>query len=70
VGVGDSENDVALLEACDVACIIPRPHKPLLSLSIPLDRTIIAGSIAPLGWLEAVRKALAINNTEKVANYG
>jgi len=70
VGVGDSENDVELLEACDVACIIPRPHKPLLSLSIPLDRTIIAGSIAPLGWLEAVRKALAINNTEKVANYG
>ena len=70
VGVGDSENDIELLEACDVACIIPRPHKPLLSLSIPLDRTIIAGSIAPLGWLEAVRKALAINNTEKVANYG
>lgn len=70
VGVGDSENDVELLEACDVSCIIPRPHKPLLSLSIPLERTIIAGSIAPLGWLEAVRKALAINNIQKVANYG
>ncbi len=70
VGVGDSENDIELLEACNVSCIIPHPHKPLLSLSIPLDRTIIAGSIAPLGWLEAVRKALAINNIERVANYG
>lgn len=70
VGVGDSENDIELLEACDVACIIPRPHKPLLPLSIPLDRTIIADNIAPIGWIEAVRKALTFKHIEKVANYG
>ena len=70
VGVGDSENDVEFLEACDVACVIPRPFKPLLALSLPLERTIVGGSIAPIGWLEVVRKALAINNTQKMVNYG
>ncbi len=70
VGVGDSENDKKMLEACDVACIIPRPDKPLLSVSMPLERTIVAGSIAPLGWLEAVRKALTLNHVEEILRYG
>jgi len=70
VGVGDSENDVDMLENCDIACIIPRPHKPLLSISIPLERTIVAGNVAPLGWLEAVRKALSLNQIEETLCYG
>ena len=70
VGVGDSENDSYMLENCDIACIIPRPHKPLLSISMPLERTIIAGNIAPLGWLEAVRKALNLNHIEETLRYG
>ena len=70
VGVGDSENDIKMLEKCDIACIIPRPHKNLLSLSIPHERTIISGNIAPLGWLEAVRKALGSRYIEEIARYG
>ena len=70
VGVGDSENDIKMLQECDIACVIPRPHKNLLSLSQPLERTIIAGSIAPLGWLEAVRKALSLNHVQEMKRYG
>ena len=70
VGVGDSENDIKMLEECDIACIIPRPHKNLLSLSIPRERTIVSGTIAPLGWLEAVRKALGVKHIEEIARYG
>ena len=70
IGVGDSENDIKMLEKCDVACIIPRPHKNLLSLSIPFERTIVAGSVAPLGWLEAVRKALGLKHVQEMKRYG
>ena len=34
---------------------------------MPLERTIIAGNIAPLGWLEAVRKALNLNPYDQPA---
>lgn len=70
VGVGDSGNDIDMLEKCDISCIIPRPHKSLLSISTPLERTIVAGNIAPLGWLEAVRKAISLNQEEETLRYG
>ena len=70
VGVGDSENDAEMLENCDLACIIPRPHKPLLSISLPPERTIVAGSVAPLGWLEAIKKALNSSQIGETLRYG
>ena len=39
-------------------------------LSMKIAGKIIAGNIAPLGWLEAVRKALNLNHIEETLRYG
>jgi len=57
IGFGDSENDVALLCASDVACVVPRPGAPLLTLPDPPDRVIVAPQPAPSGWIIAANAA-------------
>jgi len=57
IGFGDSENDVALLCAADVACVVPRPDAPLLALPNPPDNVIIAPEPAPSGWIIAANAA-------------
>ena len=57
IGFGDSENDVALLCASDVACVVPRPGAPLPALPDPPDNVIIAPEPAPSGWIIAANAA-------------
>ena len=57
IGFGDSENDVSLLCASDVACVVPRPGAPLPSLPNPPENVIIASEPAPAGWIIAANAA-------------
>lgn len=59
IGFGDSENDVALLCASDVACVVPRPGAPVLTLPDPPEKVIIAPQPAPSGWIIAANAACA-----------
>lgn len=66
IGVGDSDNDLSMLEAADVACVIPRNNQP--PLMVEKNKTckgvIYASQVAPLGWQEAVEGAIAFLKTE------
>ena len=57
IGFGDSENDVSLLCASDVACVVPRPGAPLPALPDPPENVIIAPEPAPAGWIIAANAA-------------
>lgn len=65
IGFGDSENDVALLCAADVACVVPRPGAPLLTLPDPPDKMIVAPQPAPSGWIIAANAAFAALDSGK-----
>lgn len=60
VGFGDSENDVEMLKAADIACVIPRPDGYTLPLKKASDAIIIAPCVAPWGWHEAAIGALSL----------
>lgn len=60
VGFGDSENDREMLNAVDIACVIPRPDGHTLSVQQAGQSLIIAPCIAPWGWQEAAMKALSL----------
>lgn len=66
IGVGDSDNDLSMLEAADVACVIPRNNQPPLMVekNKTCKRVIYASQVAPLGWQEAVEGAIAFLKTE------
>ena len=69
VGFGDSDNDTALLESSDIACIVPKPDGSRLALANPPNNLVIAEHSAPLGWLDAARRALSIiHNTYGVSH--
>ena len=70
VGFGDSENDIAMLEASDIACVVPRPGNPPLALASPPPTVITAQQTAPEGWLEAARQALSIFERKRGENHG
>ena len=63
VGFGDGENDVDMLQQADIACIIPRPGAPALTLPHPPPKVITASQSAPHGWIEAAM--LALENIRK-----
>lgn len=58
IGFGDSDNDIALLCAADVACVVPRMRMPALSLPNPPATVITVPKPAPDGWLMAANRAL------------
>jgi len=55
VGFGDGANDIGMLEGADIACVVPRPGSPPLTLALPPATVITAQRIAPEGWLDAAR---------------
>jgi mannosyl-3-phosphoglycerate phosphatase len=72
VGVGDSDNDVSMLEAADIACVIPRKNELPLTIknNKTCQRVIHASRIAPLGWQEAVAGAIAFLKTDHRCSNG
>lgn len=59
IGLGDSGNDIALLEIVDIACIIRSPaHAPPQLHNKPNPR--ISSSFGPAGWNELVSKILSL----------
>ena len=64
IAIGDSHNDMAMLEAADYAIIIRSPshEPPVLSRS---DRVYLTKAEGPAGWAEGVREILkTINSTD------
>lgn len=60
VGFGDAQNDISMLQSCDIACIIPRPNCQPLILPKPPSMLVQTKAVAPLGWLETARQALVL----------
>ncbi len=60
IGFGDSDNDIALLCAADVACVVPRYRTPALSLPNPPPTVITVPQPAPSGWVMAANRALTV----------
>ena len=60
LALGDSPNDLPLLEAADLAVVVPGvegPH-PLLLLGLNSGRFQLAGAAHGAGWAEAVQRLL------------
>ncbi|MBU0652644.1 MAG: hypothetical protein KKG96_07150, partial [Proteobacteria bacterium] len=63
IGIGDSENDLPMLEQVDIPVLIPRPGKGCLDIRMPgLVRAMEPGC---RGWNEVVERLL--NEYGKVA---
>lgn len=61
--LGDSANDIAMLQEADVAVIVKNPAATPIELDHPgLIETV---NTAPDGWVEGVESALALNIQEK-----
>ena len=61
--VGDSPNDISMLNVCDQPCVIPLPNKKNLSF-LKDQKLIRATQTAPKGWEEVVRASLKKINFE------
>ena len=61
--VGDSPNDISMLNACDQPCVIPLPNRKNLSF-LKDQKLIRATQTAPKGWEEVVRASLKKINFE------
>jgi mannosyl-3-phosphoglycerate phosphatase len=70
VGFGDGDNDIAMLEDADIACVVPRPGTPPLTLATPPSNVIVADRAAPEGWLDAAWQALSIAGYEREEHHG
>jgi mannosyl-3-phosphoglycerate phosphatase len=70
VGFGDGENDIGMLEGADIACVVPRPGSPPLTLASPPPAVITAQRTAPEGWLDAARQALSIVDQKRGEHHG
>jgi len=56
IGLGDSENDLAMLAQVDVPVLIPRPGKGHLDVRLP--GMILANKTGAKGWNDVVQKLL------------
>ena len=61
--IGDSPNDISMLNVCDQPCVIPLPNKNNLS-HLKDHKIIRATQSAPMGWEEVVRASLKKINFE------
>ena len=56
IAVGDSKNDIDMLDASDFPCLV---YNKLTQLNdIDTERYFISNSEAPLGWAEVVKRVL------------
>ena len=67
---GDASNDIPMLNAADIACIIPSPTGKQLPPEVITTTKITASQPAPLGWIESAEAALALASEIGDVNYG
>ncbi|MGH1370778.1 MAG: HAD-IIB family hydrolase [Cellvibrionaceae bacterium] len=53
IGLGDSQNDVAMLEACDYAVVVKSPAKGFPTLQRK-DKLYFSQAFGPQGWVEGL----------------
>lgn len=70
IGFGDGENDIEMLKAVDISCVIPRPNGHVLSLGDGVKPTIVPPRVAPWGWHDAAMSALSLISQDKGVSYG
>jgi mannosyl-3-phosphoglycerate phosphatase family protein len=56
IALGDSHNDIAMLQAADIAVVIRSPHNPLPEFDHP--NKIISKSYGPTGWNESIQQII------------
>jgi len=56
VALGDSHNDIAMLQAADIAIVIRSPHYPAPEFEHP--HKIISDSYGPKGWHECIQQLI------------
>ncbi len=56
IGIGDSENDLPMLQNVDIPVLIPRPRRGYLTVALP--RLIRAKQPGSRGWNEAIGRLL------------
>ncbi|NKI18012.1 HAD-IIB family hydrolase [Spongiibacter sp. KMU-166] len=59
VALGDSHNDVAMLQAADIAVVVRSPHHVPPVIKSPSGEVIITEGYGPSGWNEALRAILS-----------
>lgn len=52
IGLGDSENDIDMLKACEHAVVVKRPYKPVLQFAH--NSVYYTRKMAPAGWKEGL----------------
>ena len=52
IALGDSQNDKLMLEMSDIACVLPLPNKP--HMTINHTNSILAEHQAPKGWVDSI----------------
>ena len=70
IAFGDASNDIPMLNAADIACIIPSPTGSQLPPEVITTTKIIASQPAPIGWIESAEAALALASDIGDVNYG
>jgi predicted mannosyl-3-phosphoglycerate phosphatase (HAD superfamily) len=68
--IGDSPNDISMLDLSNQPCVVPLPDQENLK-KLKLKKVIRANQVAPDGWKEVVLKSLdRINFKLKEDSYG
>ena len=70
IAFGDASNDIPMLNAADIACIIPSPTGNPLPPETITTKKITASQPAPMGWIESAEAALALASDIGDVNYG
>jgi len=53
IALGDSDNDIAMLEAADIAVVIANPHRP--PPRVQANEVIYSQAAGPAGWNEVIQ---------------
>ncbi|MBV1789660.1 HAD-IIB family hydrolase [Marinobacterium sp. D7] len=56
IALGDSDNDVAMLEAADIAVVIANPHRP--APVVQANQVIHSQAAGPAGWNDVIQMLL------------
>ena len=68
VGIGDSKNDLEMLDIVDFPCIVKSPNNHLLHESFDMKNITFSEYEAPKGWIECIEKVVTKIKSSEIAN--